>query len=52
MITSKEYKIKIPENFSPDYIESQLKNTNYDILSWAIVSFDDEYYYLNLSIVV
>ncbi len=51
MITTKEVKIKIPQKFTSEYIETELKKKNLDVLSWAIVDYDEKYYTLNLSIV-
>lgn len=51
MISTKEVKIKIPENLTDEYIENELKSMGLDVLRWAITNFDDEYYTLNLAVV-
>ncbi len=52
MITTKEVTIKIPPKFTSEYIETELKNLNLDVLSWAIVDCDKNYYKLNIAIVI
>ena len=51
MITTKEVKIKIPQVYTSEYIETELAKMGLDILSWAIIDFYENYYTLNLSIV-
>ncbi|MCD7779715.1 MAG: hypothetical protein LUH05_03470 [Candidatus Gastranaerophilales bacterium] len=51
MIKTKEFKVKIPKEFTSEYIENELKNSGLDVLRWAITDFDSEYYTLNLAIV-
>ncbi len=51
MITTKEVKVKVPEEFTSKYIENELKKMGLDVLRWAITDFDDEYYTLNLAVV-
>ena len=51
MITSKEIKIKIPQNLTSEYIENELRSRGMDVLRWAITDFDEEYYTLNLAVV-
>ncbi len=51
MIKTKEVKVKRIENLSSEYIESELKTMGFDVLRWAITSFDDKYYLLNIAIV-
>lgn len=51
MITNQEIKIKTVDNLTSNYIEEQLNKLNLDILSWAIVSIDENYYTLNISVV-
>ncbi len=51
MITSKEVKIKIPEKLTGKYIETELMNMGLDVLRWAIVNYDKDYYIVNVSIV-
>ncbi len=51
MITTKEVKIKIPQEFTSEYIEEELAKMGLDVLSWAIVDFDENYYKLNIAIV-
>lgn len=52
MITTKQIKIKKVNDFSGQYIENILQKTEYDILRWAITDHDEEYYTLDISIVV
>lgn len=52
MIINKETKIKIPEKFSAEYIEAELKKFDFDVLRWTITNHDEVYYTLNLSIVI
>lgn len=49
MILTCEVKIKTAENLTSEYIEKELENMGYDVLRWAIVSFDDKFYKLNIS---
>ena len=51
MILSKEIKIKIPPEFTSEYIEKELKAQGYDVLRWAITDYDDENYTLSISYV-
>ncbi len=51
MITTKEIKVKVPEEFTSEYIENELKKTGLDVLRWAITDFDDKYFTVNLAIV-
>ena len=51
MITTKEVKIKIPDELTSEYIETELKNMGLDVLRWAITDFDKEYYTLDLAVV-
>lgn len=51
MITSKEIKIKIPEEYSTEYIEKELDKLNFDILKWAIIDYDKEFYTINISVI-
>lgn len=51
MITTKEVKIKIPRVYTSEYIENELERLNLDVLSWAIIDFDDSFYILNISVV-
>ena len=51
MITKQEVKIKIVDNLTSNYIEEELKKLNLDILSWAIVDINENYYTLNISVV-
>ena len=51
MIINKELKIKIVDNLTSNYIEDELKKFNLDILSWAIVDLNEDYYTLNVSVV-
>ncbi len=52
MITTKEIKMKLPADFTSEYIEEELKKQGYDLLRWAIVGFDGEFYLLNIAIVI
>ena len=51
MITNKEVKIKIPNEFKSEYIEAELNKMGFDVLRWAITESDGEYYTLNLAVV-
>lgn len=51
MITTKEVKIKIAEDFTSEYIEKSLKIMGYDVLRWAITGLDEGYFILNISFV-
>ena len=51
MITTKEVKIKIPPKYTSEYIETELKKMNLDVLSWAIVDYDEKYFKLNIATV-
>ncbi len=51
MITTKEFKVKIPKEFTSEYIETELKKAGFDVLRWAITDFDSEYYTLSLAVV-
>ncbi len=51
MILTAEVKIKSIKNLSSEYIEMQLRNMGFDVLRWAIVSYDDDFYNLNISYV-
>ena len=51
MITNQEVKIKIVDNLTSNYIEEELKKLNLDILTWAIVDINENYYTLNISVV-
>ncbi len=51
MITSKEIKIKKTEEFSAEYVNSQLKVLGFDVLRWVITNVDDDFYTVNISIV-
>ena len=51
MITNKEVIIKIPEEFTSEYIESKLSDMGFDVLRWAITKVDGEYYTVNIAIV-
>ena len=51
MILSKEVKVKIPTEFTSEYIENELKSQGYDVLRWAITDFDETTYTLHISYV-
>lgn len=51
MITNKEVKIKRCDELTSEYIETQLKMMDFDVLRWAITDVDDEFYTVNLAIV-
>ena len=51
MITTKEVRIKIPDELTSEYIETELKNMGFDVLRWAITDFDEKYYTLDLAVV-
>ena len=50
MITTKEVKIKKTDNLDSEYIESHLKEMGLDVLRWAIVKVNEEFYTLNLAV--
>lgn len=50
MITTKEVKIKIPEEFTSEYIETNLKNMGFDVLKWAITGYTEQDYIINVSV--
>ena len=50
MITSREIKIKIPDNLTSACIENELQSMGLDVLRWAIVNYDDKYYTINAAI--
>lgn len=50
MITTKEVRIKIPDEFTSKYIESNLKEMGFDVLRWAITGYDEQYYTVNVSV--
>ncbi len=51
MIKTEEVKIKIPKELTSEYIDEELKKMGFDVLKWAIVDFDENYYKLNIAIV-
>ena len=51
MITTKEFKIKIPEKFTSAYMEKELANTGYDVLRWAITGCCEDYYIVNAAVI-
>lgn len=51
MITNKEVKIKNIGQFESEYIENELSKLGYDVLRWAIVSADEDFYTVNIAIV-
>ena len=51
MITSKEIKIKKTEEFSSEYVNSQLKEQGFDVLRWALTDIDDEFYTVSIAVV-
>lgn len=52
MITTKEIKLKISGEVTSEYIENELKKQGLDVLRWAITGYNDNYYILNLAVVV
>ncbi len=50
MITTKEVKIKKTDKLDSDYIESHLKQMGLNVLRWAIVKVDEEFYTLTLAV--
>ena len=48
-IESKIFKIKNTNNFSVEYIESQLKNYMIIPLRWAIIQINNNFLYVNTS---
>ena len=51
MISSKDVKIKIPDNFTSEYIENELKNMGLDVIRWAVTGIDGDYYIVNTAAV-
>ncbi len=51
MITTKEVKIKIPEDFTSEYIENELDKMGFTVLRWAITDIDNDYCNINVSVV-
>ena len=51
MIISKDFKIKIPEEFTSGYIEKELKKMGLDVLRWAVTGYDEEFYTVTASYV-
>ena len=51
MIKTEEVKIKIPKELTSEYIDEELKKMGVDVLRWAIVDYDKEYYKLNIAVV-
>lgn len=51
MIITKEIKIKVSKQISSKYIENELTKLNFNILRWAIVSANNEYYTLSISFI-
>ena len=51
MITTKEIKVKVPEEFTSEYIKNELQKKGLDVLRWGITDFDDKYFTVNLAIV-
>ena len=51
MITTKDVKIKITSELTSEYIENELAKMGFDVLKWAVIGSDEEYYYLNISVV-
>ena len=50
MIITKEVKVKKTENISSEYIEFHLKQMGLNVLRWAIVKVDEEFYTLTLAV--
>ena len=50
-ITNKQIFIKAVDNVTSDYIETELKNLELDVLRWAIVEVKDNLYFVNVSCV-
>lgn len=50
MILTKEVKIKVTENLSSEYIESNLKELGFDVLRWAIVAQKDGFYIIDMAV--
>ncbi len=51
MISSKDVKIKKTNDFTSEYIETELKKQGYDVLRWAITNYDDTDYIVNIAYV-
>jgi hypothetical protein len=51
MLITKEIKIKRINNITTQYIEAELNKLNLDVLSWVITNFDDNFLFLNISII-
>ena len=52
MILSKDVKIDKINEFSGEYIESELKKQGYDVLRWAITEISDSQYTVSISYVI
>lgn len=48
-IINKEIEIKTINNISSEYIESELKALNIDVLRWSIVEVTKDFYKINVS---
>lgn len=51
MILTKEVEIQKNDNLSSEYIDSELKKLNLDVLKWAIVKVKENSYILNLAVI-
>lgn len=52
MIVNKIIKVKIVDDLTSEYIENEFKQLNLDVLRWAIIDIDSEFYIINASVVV
>ncbi len=51
MITTKEVKVKIVEELTSEYIESELAKMGLDVLKWAITGYDKNFYTINAAVI-
>lgn len=51
MITTKEIKINRIDDITTQYIENELNKLKLDVLSWVITDYDENFLFLNISIV-
>ena len=51
MITTKEISIKKIDNLSSEYIDSELKKLDLNVIKWAIVEVKDTSYTVNIAVI-
>ena len=50
MLSTKEIKIKIPNEITSEYIENELLNMGFNVIYWSITDCNDDIYTLNVSV--